>query len=661
MKRLTSLVLPVAIVFAVVLGFKGTAHAVNPSDLIDDGVFTKTGSMSPTDINNLLNSYSASCLSPNNTGAAWDDPLGYSGGAYQFGPKVTAGQAIYDISQHYNVNPQVIITTLQKEQSVVTGSAGCHFNTPDPSQTQNSPCGSAKTPCTSACPYSGGCVPIAMSYACPNYCYAGIEGFSKQLSGGTWVLRWAQQRAYGNLTGYAGYDSGDEAFTYTGPMTAGFRKTSSNDAGRTYDGTWTTSDGTSINVSNGATASLYTYTPFLSGNTNFDNLWTSTFNFGSLFDYLWQFVSQSSSTGSFVLYAGQSATFTLRAKNTGSVTWSNSTNPVRLATWNPPYSRSPFDPGDWLSTYRPATLTEPSVAPGAIGTFTFDVKMPATPGQYNERFNLVSEGAAWFVDPGVEFDVVVRPVNYAWQMVSQSSSTGSFVLAPGQAATFTLVAKNTGDLAWSNSTNPVRLATWAPSYRTSVFNDGSWVSSTRAATLTEASVAPGATGTFTFNVKAPTTQGFYIERFNLVQEGTAWFTDPWVEFDVKVQRTLTWQMVSQSSSTGSFVLNRGQSATFTLVAKNTGNVTWNNSSNPVRLATWAPSYRTSVFNDGSWVNQFRAATLTEASVAPGANGTFTFNVKAPSSAGFYVERFNLVMEGVDWFTDPWMEFDVKVQ
>jgi hypothetical protein len=51
---------------------------------------------------------------------------------------------------------------------------------------------------------------------------------------------------------------------------------------------------------------------------------------------------------------------------------------------------------------------------------------------------------------------------------------------------------------------------------------------------------------------------------------------------------------------------------------------------------------------------------TTQTVAPGANGKFTFKVKAPNTPGNYVERFNLVMEGVTWFDDPWLEFDISV-
>ena len=247
---------------------------------MSDSVFQNSSTMSANDINNLLNNYPRSCLSTNN-GFQTPDPTGWSSSAssnhgYTFGGNVSAGQAIYDAARIYHVNPQVLITTLQKEQSVVTGRAGCHYSNPSPG---------------SACTYSGGgCVFIAMSYACPGGCDTSYNGFSLQLIAGTWLLRFAQQRAYGNLTNYTGHDPNDEYICYSGPMTAGNRQrsASSNTCGGSpgnssvyYDGSYTTQNGVGVRISDGATAALYYYTPFTSGNQSFDSLFENTFNFGS--------------------------------------------------------------------------------------------------------------------------------------------------------------------------------------------------------------------------------------------------------------------------------------------------------------------------------------------------------------------------------------------
>lgn len=654
----------------VIVSSSNASAAFSANNIIDDSHFENSTIWSSAQIDSFINGFGSSCIASNN-GFRTPDPQGWSSSQarYLFGGNVTAGQAIYDASQLYHVNPQVILATMQKEQSLVTGGVGCHSNTPDPSASQNSPCGSAKTPCTTACPYSGGCMTIAMGYGCPNYCAAVDEGFSMQLTLGTWLLRFGEQRAYGRLTGYVGYETGDEYFCYSGPMTAGLRQRSASSSvcggypGTqvvNYDGSYTTQDGTSVTVANGSTATMYNFTPFISGNQNFVNLYESWFGATKGVDYSWQYAGINFSTGSSSVVGNSQVTITVSAKNTGNQAWSNTNFPVRLATFAPTNHGSALYNPSWVSQTRLATLNESVVQPNDVGTFTFVANIPNINGPYYERFNLVAEGATWFPDPDFSIDLNISQSTYKWQMVSQSSNNG-FRLTPGSSAQFTLVAKNTGNITWTNSGNPVRLATFIPTNRNSAFYDPSWVSTNRPAVLQEASVAPGQNGTFVFTVTAPSTPGFYIERFNLVMEGVAWFQDPWMEFDISVGNFYTWSMASQSSNTGSFVLPTNGTATFTLTARNTGNVTWSNSTNPLRLATWNPSYRHSVFDDGTWVNSFRAANLTEASVAPGQTGTFVFGVKAPGTAGFYVERFNLVAEGLAWFQDPWLEFDITVQ
>ncbi len=389
-----------------------------------------------------------------------------------------------------------------------------------------------------------------------------------------------------------------------------------------------------------------------------DSYWRSLFS-----DYAWYFEGNINiSTGSSVVRGNEPATITLKARNIGNQSWSNTNFPVRLGTYAPTNHNSALYHPSWQGPFRPATLKESVVQPGELGTFEFVINVPNRSGIYDERFNLVAEGSTWFNDAGFMLHLIIDKSNYYWEMKSQSSSTNSFVLLPSSTAQFTLVAKNTGNRTWSNTTNPVRLGTWNPTNRQSPFYDSSWTLPIRPAVLQESSVAPGANGTFVFIARAPAQEGFYVERYNLVMEGVEWFTDPWMEFDITVDQDLSWQMVpgSQTSSTESFTIPRNTNAQFTLEARNTGNMTWTNSSNPVRLATWNPSYRTSVFNDGSWVNAFRAATLAESSVPPDGIGTFVFNIRTPNTPGLYVERFNLVMEGVAWFVDPWVEFDIQV-
>src|SRR3989339_291229 len=77
-----------------------------------------------------------------------------------------------------------------------------------------------------------------------------------------------------------------------------------------------------------------------------------------------------------------------------------------------------------------------------------------------------------------------------------------------------LTFKNIGTTTWKNTGKThVSLYTYGPKYRASDFRADNWVDFTQAILLKEASVLPGATGTFALSLKAPITKGTYKETF----------------------------------------------------------------------------------------------------------------------------------------------------
>jgi len=259
----TSLAIITVVLLMVVQSARG-AGTFNQNYIIGDSIFNNSSAMSASQIDAFLNSFPSSCISTNNGFATPESantpPNTTNDDMYTWGPTVSAGQAISQASQMYDLNPQVLLATMQKEQSVVTGSVGCHYTNPSPGK---------------ACTYSGGgCVFIAMSYACPGGCsvtYSTTNGtgkggigdaFSLQLYTAAWQLRWNEERSFGITSGYVGYDNGDSSISYGGP---------------TVGSVDVLSDGTSVTIDNGSTASLYYYTPFISGNQNFFNIFSTWF------------------------------------------------------------------------------------------------------------------------------------------------------------------------------------------------------------------------------------------------------------------------------------------------------------------------------------------------------------------------------------------------
>ncbi len=224
----------------------------------------------------------------------------------------------------------------------------------------------------------------------------------------------------------------------------------------------------------------------------------------------------------------------LKFKNEGTATWYNSgDNPVRLGTSHDIDRSSVFYKHTWLSENRPAKLKESKVEPGEVGTFSFYLKAPETPGIYKEFFQPVVEGITWLEDWGVflEIDVegsseIIDEPTGTTNSCEWHSQSGYLTLNPGEAQKVWVKYKNTGDTIWYNyGDNPTRLGTSNPLDRNSGFVKHTWLSSNRPTSLKETQVKPGEYGTFEFYAEAPDTSGEFKEYFRPVIEGITWLND----------------------------------------------------------------------------------------------------------------------------------------
>jgi hypothetical protein len=113
---------------------------------------------------------------------------------------------------------------------------------------------------------------------------------------------------------------------------------------------------------------------------------------------------------------------------------------------------------------------------------------------------------------------------YAAQFVSQSFpyATTTMQMTEGQVIPSYIELKNVGTKTWDSNT---RIATTQPRDRASVFADKSWVSTSRLAAVV-GTVPPGSTYKFQFDLAAPNKTGTFDEFFGVVEDGTAWFSDP---------------------------------------------------------------------------------------------------------------------------------------
>ncbi len=585
-----------------------TAAGFNASQLISDGEFVAIDGMSVAEIQRFLENRSSFLkdLSEGGRSAAqiiWDAAHG----------KNEASGSINGIAVTEStgtVHPGVILATLQKEQSLV-------------SRTER----------------NDDALRAAMGYACPDSggCNSTYAGFTKQVENGAWQLRYNYERAQGHS--FSDYQVGQSFCT--------------SDHNGTNCGTY----------DNRATASLYRYTPHVyNGNYNFWNLFTNTYAFASP-EYAGQVVSWSSSDGVStypMLDPGETSLLTITYRNTGRLSWSRGT--VNLGTVDGNFTHR-FDSfalaSNWVSRNRPAQLTESSVAPGETGTFTFAVRHGGIQrNTHRLDVGLVADGITWFPRSTHAYFEITTNAAYNGQVVSWSSSDGTSTyptLSSTAAKSITIRYRNTGTTTWQQGV--VNLGTVDRTFAYRLDADplaSNWLSANRPATLTESSVAPGETGTFTFAVQnSRSPADTYRLDVGLVADGITWFPrTTHAYFEITTAAAYNGQVVSWSSSDGEATyptLSGTTPKSITIRYRNTGTVTWTRGT--VNLGTVDRGYVYSLSSfalASDWLSSNRPATLTEASIAPGETGTFTFAVQ-PAGSGTRRLDVGLVADGITWF------------
>ena len=506
-----------------------------PGRIIDDGVMTNKTTMSASDIQAFLNSKMPTCdtwgTQPygGTTRAQYAVSRGVSTPFTCLKDYVengkTSAQIIYDVSQAYNINPQVMIVLLQKEQGLVTD------DWPWPIQYQS-----------------------ATGYGCPDTapCDTQYYGLTNQLD---WSAKMFRAILNNSPTWYTPYVLGDNYIQYSPDASCG---------------------GSVVNIQNRSTQALYNYTPYQPnqgainadwgtapcgayGNRNFYLYFNSWFGTTLSPAYSWSLERQYVYTDSTKtvptslngLMPGQRVFVGFTARNTGNTTWTNTgANPIRLGTSQPTERWSQLHDSTWLSLTRPTSLKEAEVLPGNVGTFEFWITAPTKSSDINlnEYFNILAEGRSWMPDIGLFFGGTVNAARYSWSMASQYAYTDETkttvanmnALAPGQRIYVGFTARNTGNMTWQNSgPNAIMAGTESPKERSSLFSAGSgWLTGTKPTLLREASVAPGQIGTFEYWLTVPSSglSGVYNERFNILANGVTWMNDTGLSYYMNIQR-----------------------------------------------------------------------------------------------------------------------------
>src|SRR6185503_10834083 len=102
------------------------------------------------------------------------------------------------------------------------------------------------------------------------------------------------------------------------------------------------------------------------------------------------------------LAPGMTVSYSLRFRNTGTTTWQRGVagRQVNLGVVDDSTAFAEMAVG-WMSANRTATTVEATVAPGAIGTFTFTIRSPSRLGVYRLPLRPVADGVTWLEHQGV--------------------------------------------------------------------------------------------------------------------------------------------------------------------------------------------------------------------------------------------------------------------
>lgn len=700
MKSIITLIV-VAFLSAIFL-FAPNAYAaiIDHGNLIADHNFDSSSSMSALAIDTWLNTTygSTSCISTNH-GFSSPEPIGYTPTRnYSYGSAVSAGKVIHDASFVFGINPQVLLVMLEKEESLVSGSVGCNSNKYATAVGYGCPDGGSLQSYTYTNGHDIGTLPsplfflnnLAVTATTGSVCTSSASktGFSEQVIHAAWLLKWSKERAEGNvnwniqLSDYpipgAIWDNSDDPTTcYSGPMTVGNFKRCQSYAQPVYFDSSLNIDGSNVLLSNGATASLYTYTPHFLGNDNFVKIYTSWF--GSPSDYYDEnqatvsafsnnIKGQTVSTDS--ISANQRYWIVVSFRNNGSTVWSNTgSNPIRLTVQE--NSPSIFKDASWISDYRVTTMDQSLVGPGNIATFSFwyDAPLVGHVSDTATHFGLVAESLS--AVSGSLPIIYTRALPPTYEANEKSITfyrddtkavpvNASYVIA-GEKIWATVSMRNNGSAMWITSgSSPVRLATDDTSSPFCDIEDTpAWIACSRPASMNEKVVGPGNTATFGFWFRARQTVHLenYSTRFSVISEGNikmngsdisatvAIQPQSWTANNPKVSERPSPELIPSTTLTDQ--MHQGNKLWLTLTFRNNGSSTWlNYGQYAVRLAI--TNTESSLFKDASWISGDRVASMSEPSVGPGETATFNFWYDAPSvtHSSAFVTQFALVAENL---------------
>jgi peptidoglycan hydrolase-like amidase len=212
-------------------------------------------------------------------------------------------------------------------------------------------------------------------------------------------------------------------------------------------------------------------------------------------------------------------------------------------------------------------------------------------------------------------------------------------VAPSETASIPVTVRNLSDATWETAgAHPVRL-----SYH--LYDAaGNLVAWDGPRSALDADVAPGAETTVLMTLAAPRFTGNYIVRPDLIRDGVAWFSQdeaPAGSFPLRVTTALD---AGYGETTAPATIVPDGEVPIELVVANTGLATWPaGGEHPVHLSYHWLDGNSAVIWDG-------ARNALPHDIWPGEKTQIAVSVRAPSTPGTYTLAWDMVQEGLGWFS-----------
>ena|GEM_PF-1091452 len=227
----------------------------------------------------------------------------------------------------------------------------------------------------------------------------------------------------------------------------------------------------------------------------------------------------------------------------------------------------------------------------------------------------LADGTFW-IDLGMTnngwVDVTFNWETAPWAASFRAESYPSTMVA-GSTAIVWVEFNNRGTRTWTHATT--RLGTSSPWDRSSPFcNIPNWISCSRPTEVDQSSVAPWQVGRFTFILKAPTTPGVYVEKFQLAAEGITWFGPE-----------ITWTITVTDAGPDTTPPSVPTGLTATAASTSQINLSWNASTDNVGVAGYY------IYRNGAYHTYVTGTSYSDTGLAMGQ--TYSYSVAAYDAEG----------------------------